>query len=90
VTDRELLELIAAQVGKITLDVDELKTGQKKLEAGQIKLEEGQRKLEMSMEHDIKSKIDALFDGWKQNTTQLERIEEEVSRHEEVILRKIK
>jgi len=35
-------------------------------------------------------KLSALFDGWKQNTEQLKRIEKEVSRHEEVILRKIK
>ncbi len=96
-TDRELLELIVAQVGKLTIDVNELKDGQKRLEEGQVKLEEGQakleggqRKLEIIIEHDIKPKIEALFDGYKLHTEQLNRIENEVSRHEEVILRKIK
>ncbi|WP_157910174.1 hypothetical protein [Petroclostridium xylanilyticum] len=124
-TDRELLELIAVQVSKVTSDLDELKRGQGNLEEGQRKLEEGQRKLEegqrkleegqrkleegqrkleegqrkleerqkkleMIMEQEIKPKIEALFDGWKQNSEQLERIEKEVSRHEEIILRRIK
>ena len=35
-------------------------------------------------------KLSALFDGWKQNTEQLDRIEKEVTRQEEVILRKVK
>ena len=32
----------------------------------------------------------ALFDGWEQNTQQLERIEKEVSKQEEIIMRRIK
>ena len=35
-------------------------------------------------------KIDALFDGYKQNADKLDRIEKEVSKHEEIILRRIK
>jgi hypothetical protein len=35
-------------------------------------------------------KINALFDGYKQNSDKLSRIEEEVSRHEEIIPRRIK
>ena len=35
-------------------------------------------------------KIDSLFDGYKQNSDKLDRIEEEVSKHEEIILRRIK
>lgn len=34
-------------------------------------------------------KLDALFDGYKQNTEQLVRIKREVSKHEEVFLRRI-
>jgi predicted nucleic acid-binding Zn-ribbon protein len=34
-------------------------------------------------------KLAALFDGYTQNKQQLERIENEVKKHEEVILRKV-
>ena len=44
----------------------------------------------IKIENEHGEKLSALFDGWKQNTEQLARIENEVSRHEEVILRKIK
>lgn len=42
------------------------------------------------MENTITPKIEALFDGYKQNTEQLIRIEDEVSKHEEVILKRVK
>jgi len=42
------------------------------------------------IENDHGEKLSALFDGWKQNTERLDRIEKEVSRQDEVILRKIK
>ncbi len=35
-------------------------------------------------------KLDVLFDGYKQNADKLDRIEKEVSKHEEVILRRIR
>ena len=43
-----------------------------------------------TIEHDIKPKLTVLFDGHIQHTQQLERIELEVSRHEEIILRRVK
>jgi phage-related tail protein len=42
------------------------------------------------LEHDLKKDISALYDGYKQNTEQLNRIETEVTKHEELIIRKIK
>ena len=42
------------------------------------------------IEQEHGKKLDALFDGYKQNSDKLDRIEQEVSRHEEIILRKIK
>ena len=42
------------------------------------------------IEHDHGQKLQALFDGYKQHTDQLERIEKEVSKHDEFILRRIK
>ena len=54
------------------------------------RLEEEVRKTNVTIEHDIISKIDALFDGHKQHTAQLERIEIAVSRHEDFIMKRIK
>jgi len=71
-TDRELLELIAAQVGSLTKDVSEFKKGQKEVE-NEV------RKISETIENDIKPKIIALFDGHTQINNQLDRIEKEVS-----------
>lgn len=43
----------------------------------------------LRMENDIKPKIEALFDGYKQNTETLERIEKEVSKQEEIVMRRV-
>lgn len=42
------------------------------------------------IEEDHGKKLDLLFDGYKQNADKLDRVEKEVSKHEEVILRRIK
>src|SRR5699024_10194114 len=96
-TDRELLELIAAQMGTITEQVSGLTNQVDGLTKDVNELKKGQKdhknevtKTNMVIENDIKPKIDALFDGYKQNTEKLEKIEEEVSKHEEIILRRIK
>jgi gas vesicle protein len=44
----------------------------------------------LKLENDINPKIEALFDGYKQNTETLERIEKEVSKQEEIIMRRVK
>ena len=44
----------------------------------------------VTIEVDHGKKLDALFDGYKQNAEKLTRIEEEVSRHEEIILRRVR
>lgn len=47
-------------------------------------------KTSTKIENDIIPKIEVLFDGYKQNTEQLSRIEVEVTKHEEVILGRMK
>jgi chromosome segregation ATPase len=42
------------------------------------------------IENDNNIQHTALFDGWKQNTQQLERIEKEVTKQEEIIMRRVK
>lgn len=44
----------------------------------------------LNIEQDHGKKLQALFDGYKQHSDQLDRIEKEVAKHEEVILRRIK
>ena len=44
----------------------------------------------IKIENEHGDKLSALFDGWKQNTDRLDRIEKEVSRQDEIILRKVK
>ena len=41
------------------------------------------------IENDHGKKLDALFDGYKQNSEKLTRIETEVTKHQEVIFRKV-
>ena len=47
-------------------------------------------KLTLRIENKIEPKISALFEGHKQHTEQLTRIEEQVSKHDEYILKRIK
>jgi len=54
------------------------------------RIENEVKKTNFTIEHDIIPKINVLFDGYKQNTDQLERIEKAVSKHEDIIIRKIK
>ena len=48
------------------------------------------KKIGVKIDGDITPKIEALFDRYKQNSEQLNRIEQEVSKHEEVILKRVK
>ena len=51
---------------------------------------DGVKKITTCIEQDHGKKLEALLDGYKQSAEQLNRIEKEVSRHEEVILRRVK
>lgn len=84
--DRELLELIATQVGTLTNDMKEVKGEMKEVKERVVGLENRMIK----MEDDNHRNFTALFDGYKQNSEQLNRIEKEVSKHEEIILRRVK
>lgn len=42
------------------------------------------------LENELNPKVQALFDGYKQNTDILERIENKVNKQEEIILRRVK
>lgn len=82
-TDRELLELIAAKVGGLETGVDSMATRMDKVEKSTARTE-------LMIENDVKPKIEALFDGYVQHSEQLARIEKEVSKQEEFILQRVK
>ena len=70
-----------------------LETRQEALEFGQKDLREDVKELKsrfIRFENDIIPKVNILLNGWKQNSEKLERIEEQVSKHEEFILKRIK
>lgn len=46
------------------------------------------KKVVIKIEHDHGDKLKALFDGFKQNSDKLDRIEAEVTKHDEFILKK--
>ncbi len=91
-TDRELLELIAAQVSKLTTQVEGLTTQVEGL-ATQVDIltkdMAGVKDIVIKIENDHGQKLGALLNGYKQNAERLDRIEKEVAKHEEIILRRI-
>jgi outer membrane murein-binding lipoprotein Lpp len=72
--DRELLEYIAAQVGNLTKDVAEVNADIKYLkeDVGSIK----NQIAKIEVEHG--KKLDALFDGYKQNTESIKELSSKV------------
>ena len=105
-TDRELLELIAAQVSKLTTQVEGLTTQVEGLTtqvegltthveglATQVDIltkdMAGVKDIVIKIENDHGQKLGALLNGYKQNAERLDRIEKEVAKHEEIILRRI-
>lgn len=92
-TDRDLLELIATQVGALTTQMDTLTTQVDTLTTQVSNIDERLARVEANqirIENDHGAKLAALFDGQKQITDRLDRIEEKVSSHEEFILKRIK
>ena len=89
-TDRELLELIAAQVSKLTIDVDGFRNDLTDVKNDMTDVKSDIKKIHMTIEHDIQPKLIALYDGQKQLSQKLERVEQEVSKHDEVIWKRVK
>ena len=75
----KVFELLEKFYGEFSQFRKETETGLKEI-----------KKTVINIENDHGDKLKALFDGYYQHTDMLKRIEDEVSRHEEVILRKVK
>ncbi len=85
-TDRELLELIASQVGVLTKDMTEVKGRLAGVENHLTGVEDRLTGVEgavVKIEIDHGQKLGALFDGQKLNSEKLDRIEAEVTKHGE-------
>ena len=84
-TDREILEAI---LGKIADMEAAMAT---KDELAEVKSDlRFVKETVIRIESDQGQKLGALFDGYKLNSEKLDRIEEEVAKHEEFILRRIR
>jgi outer membrane murein-binding lipoprotein Lpp len=73
------VETLTGRVETLTKDMTEIRTRLTSVE-----------NIVTRIEHNHGQKLQALFDGYKQHTDQLERIEKEVSGRDEFILKKIK
>ncbi|MDD4564581.1 MAG: hypothetical protein PHE79_03780 [Eubacteriales bacterium] len=89
-TDRELLERIAVDVSVLKTDVEGLKITTAKIETtleNEIKPKLDRVAKDVD---EIKPKIEVLFDGHFQNADKLDRIEKQVSHHEEFIMKRVR
>jgi predicted nucleic acid-binding Zn-ribbon protein len=84
--NEKLFEFMEKMYADLKGEIGTLKLGQEDLkkEVSEIK------KTVIKIEDDHGKKLETLFDGYKQNSEQLNRIETEVSKHEEVILKRVK
>lgn len=88
--NKEMFELMTKMYAEMQNGFKNVNSEIKALKSGQEELKREIRKTNVVVENEIKPKIQALFDGYKQHGEQLARIEKEVSKHEEIILRRVK
>lgn len=79
----ELMEKFYGEFSTFRKEMTEFKQETKK-ELKQIK------KTVVNIENDHGNKLEALFDGYRQNSEKLDRIENEVTKHEEFIMKRVK
>lgn len=84
--NEQLFDLMSKMYGEMQQGFKEVKERLDKVE-GEL---ECVKKTVIHIEDDHGKKLQALFDGHTQLNSQLERIENEVTRHEEIIIRKVK
>jgi len=85
-TDRELLEKIFKKMGDMDSRMTSMETEMTDIKAD-VKFT---KETVIKIENDHGQKLNALFDGYKLNSEKLERIENEVTKHEEIILKRIR
>jgi peptidoglycan hydrolase CwlO-like protein len=88
--DDKVFNLLEKMYADLTSKIDGLGSEIKEVKQEVKKNSEDISKTNVILENDFKPKIEALFDGYKQNTKLLEDIREEVAKHEEVIIKRVK
>ncbi len=87
ITNEQLFEFMT----KIYSDLDgKIGNMNKEMQEGFVEVKNEIKKASIKIDHEVMPKINALFDGYKQNSDKLNRIEKEVSKHEEIILGRLK
>ncbi|NMA85099.1 MAG: hypothetical protein GX962_14695 [Epulopiscium sp.] len=84
--DNDLFELMT----KIYSDMQEgFKQVNKRIDDIESEIS-GVKKVVINIENDHGKKLDSLFDGYKQTYEKLTHIEDEVSKHDEIIYKRVK
>ena len=86
--DEKMFDLMSKMYSEMQDMKVEMQEGFKRIDV----LENGMQNMQKSIakiEVEHGKKLDALFDGYKQNSEQLTRIENEVKRHDDFILRRV-
>lgn len=84
----KVFELLTEMYSEMTEQFSEITEQFKEIKS---KLDEKADKSDIvRIENELNPKAEALFDGYKQHTDILERIEKEVSRQDEIIMRCVK
>lgn len=86
ITNEQLFEFMTKMYGEMQGGFTEINSRINNLES---EMRETKNKV-IIIEQEHGKKLDTLFDGYKQNSDKLDRIEKEVSKQEEIILRRIK
>jgi len=85
----EVKEEVSTVKGELTEVKEEVSTVKGELAEVKFRLTSVEN-IVTRIEHDHGQKLQVLFDGYKQHTDQLERIEKELTRHDEFIMKRIK
>ena len=88
--NEKIFELMEKMYIKLTSVETEMKEGFKKVDEKIERLENEVKATNAKIDGVIIPRLDSLYDGYKQNSEQIISVKEEVSKHEEVILKRVK
>ena len=88
--NEKMFNLLEKFYGEFHKFQNETKAELAETKAGLAELKNITTKIELAIETDIHPKIQALLDGHVNHSEQLSRIEKEVTRQDEIIMRRIK
>ena len=84
------IDTLDTKVSNLEVKVDNLDTKVSNLEVKVDNLDKVVKKTNLVIENDIKPKITALFDGYSLTSNKIENIKNQVSKHDNFIIKRIK